>query len=90
MEISHDQIREGPNGHYYVSPETLEAERIAKLREAIAADIEADRIYQDLADRSGICWSPGARPSREAWRAELDELTRRPEASDPEPEAEAG
>jgi hypothetical protein len=64
-----------------------EAERIAELRGLIADDIEADRIYQENAARAGIRWSPGARSSREAWRAELANLIRDTEASDPEPEA---
>ena len=74
VEISQDQIREGPDGYYYVSPETVTAERIAWLRQHIADDIESDRLYQEHADRKGIPWSPGRRPSREAWERELAEL----------------
>lgn len=88
MEISQDQIREGPDGYYYVSPETVLAERIAGLREKIADDIEADGIYQEGMARAGIAWEPGARPGREALRADLAEALA--EAGEPEPELEVG
>jgi hypothetical protein len=72
--------------HLEAEAEAHEADRIAELRGLIADDLEADRIYQENAARAGISWSPGARPGREAWQAELAELTRRAEASEPEPE----
>jgi len=86
MEIPQDRIREGPRGHYLISAEAAEAERAAELRGLIADDIEADRIYEENAARAGISWSPGARPGREALQAELAELTRHAETSEPEPE----